>query len=49
MPDLTGAQIADEVTRRTANISLEILSEDNPNTIFNIAIMEYDEDKTNAE
>ncbi len=49
MPDLTGAQIADKVTSRTANISLEILSEDNPNTIFNIAIMEYDEDKTNAE
>lgn len=49
MPDLTGAQIADEVIRRTTNVSLKILSEDDPNTIFNVAIMEYDKDKTNAE
>lgn len=48
MPDLTGAQyVADEIVK-TVNVPLEILTEDNPNTIFNIAIMEYDKDETNV-
>ncbi len=48
MPDLTGVQyVADEIVK-TVNVPLEILTEDNPNTIFNIAIMEYDKDETNV-
>lgn len=48
MPDLTGAQYAVEEKEKSVNVSLEILPENNPNTIYNIAIMEYDKDETNA-